>query len=305
MAAPPRVGSGAAAALLRWGGAASARGGPRLHSWSSLAAAPLPLACRAAEAHAQSTGRSSPGLAAALAAAGAAAGAVGFVHCPATACDEEPGTKDPAARAFFLRLQVVPFGVLGTRLMVDKSVRRTATAPDATTAILDSGGHGVPTKGGPKRAGGASKAIYTWVGIAEQESFPPDVSAAVIGNTDCKYHDYGEGRHVIHAYGPDLRKMPDAWDTAVEVLASTYCNILREFLDSGLPNLRLLPVSGGILVGQYQKQMPELTIAALRRGFLMLPVRQQAIIVGRHVDLCIFLEAELGEFEAVGRAACS
>merc|ERR1712061_639775 len=101
-----------------------------------------------------------------------------------------------------------------------------------------------------------------------------------------------------------MGKMPDAWEDAVASLAGAYRNILHEFAGSGLPALRMLPVSGGIFAGQYSNRMPELTMAALMLGFAQLPRKEQVAIVARRVDVCIFLEAELEEFEAAGQSSC-
>lgn len=231
-----------------------------------------------------------------IGAGGALCGSMGIntlAHCHAT---DQVEAED--VRLMMSKICVRPFGVLGTQMRQDKSVVQASSMPDGQTAIVDSGGHHVLNPGGPRRAGGAAKSIYKWIDIADDDGFPPDVVSTLRDKGDAKYHDYGQGRHVIHAFGPDLRKVPDAWDDAVAILGETYCSILREFVDSGLPVLRLLPVSGGIFAGTYIQRMPELTTAALQLGLAKLSAEKRALLMGRHVELCIFAEAEYADFDA-------
>lgn len=201
---------------------------------------------------------------------------------------------------FLVKLSLAPYGVLGTRLGCDKCVTHSGSSPSPEDVVVDSGGHQVPPPGSPKRAGGAAKAIYQWAGIGDQAEFPKDVFDAVKSERDCKYHDYGRGRHVLHAFGPDLRKMPSTdftWDEIVNLLADTYCNIFHEFVNSQRSVLRLLPVSGGIYAGEYHPRMAQLTMTAVRRGFEQLPHEKQRRLLSRQVELCIFMESEMSSFQ--------
>ena len=74
---------------------------------------------------------------------------------------------------------LTPFGVLGTRLLADKSIEQKGTAPDEQTAIVDVGGHHVTNPEGPSKALGAAKSIYQWVGIADAEAYDPEVVEAL------------------------------------------------------------------------------------------------------------------------------
>jgi O-acetyl-ADP-ribose deacetylase (regulator of RNase III) len=152
--------------------------------------------------------------------------------------------------------------------------------------------------GGPNGAGGAARAIYEFLGINNDSSFPESVVAAVKETGDAKWHAYND-KHVIHAAVPDLRKKAYTWEEAVDELAKAYTNILSEFAGSGLPTLRLLPVSGGIFSGPFSDRMPLLTAEALQKGIEDLPEEIQKAVSDRHLQLCIFMEKELEEFEKV------
>jgi len=200
------------------------------------------------------------------------------------------------AAAFVQAVKVLPYGVLGTQLRRDKSVVAVGDAPDELTAVLDSAGHGV-LAGGPKVAGGAAMAIYKWAGIDADATYAADVVAAVRRTGTAKYHSYA-GRQVIHVFGPDLRGLEAAHtDEALEQLAGAYSASLAEFAASGLPVLRLLPISGGILSGPFGRRMPGLTASALKCGFARLTAEQKVAVLARQVELCIFTEIEVDDFQ--------
>eukprot|EP00930_Biecheleria_cincta_P006761 TRINITY_DN107827_c0_g1_i1.p1 TRINITY_DN107827_c0_g1~~TRINITY_DN107827_c0_g1_i1.p1 ORF type:complete len:293 (+),score=44.05 TRINITY_DN107827_c0_g1_i1:49-927(+) len=212
-----------------------------------------------------------------------------------------PFTSKPdvaeVGNGFMAALSVVPHSILGSQMKQDKSIVQAGTEPDSMTAIVDAGGHHIPQSDCPSRAAGAAKSIYKWIGISNEESFPADVAGAVRQMGDAKYHMYEGGRHVIHVYGPDLRK-PCSDDDAVEALSRAYYNILKEFTSSDLQVLRLLPVSGGIMAGNFKARMPEITVAALRRGFAKLPKNDQDKLLGKSLQLCIFSEADAEAFRS-------
>lgn len=109
--------------------------------------------------------------------------------------------------------------------------------------------------------------------------------------------------------GPDFRKdfdpeaapgVPYTRKQAVEVLATSYKNTLQEFVVSGQPSLRLLPVSGGIHAGGFASEIPALTWDALELGFGQLGIGEQLAVQARQVELCVFAEMELPLFHAAG-----
>eukprot|EP01050_Picozoa_sp_SAG11_P010257 SAG11_NODE_1018_length_6160_cov_2.345818_1_plen_233_part_00 len=103
------------------------------------------------------------------------------------------------------KCRIVPYGVLG----VDTRGVRLAPEPDAQTAFVDPAGLHHIQGSGPAGAGGASGAIYTWLGIAANESFALPVKQAIVAPLQAKYHKYHgprSTRHCIHAVGPDLRR---------------------------------------------------------------------------------------------------
>lgn len=238
-----------------------------------------------------------------LAFMGATAAVAGFsgttVLCsPVQGSAPAEGHQD-AAQKFLSHVTVVPYGVLGTQLSKSKSFAQVEPLPNENTVIVDPAGLPyIQPPGGPKGAGGAAGSIYKWLGIANDDRFPSEVIRGVQQTGDAKYHAYGAEKHVIHAVGPDLRTRSYSWEEAVEELAAAYSNILREFAGCGLPTLRLLPVSGGIFAGPYSQQVPTLTLAALRQGFLLLPEPEQRRVLDRKVLLCIFAEAEVPGFLA-------
>ncbi|CAK0908928.1 unnamed protein product, partial [Prorocentrum cordatum] len=196
--------------------------------------------------------------------------------------------------AFVQAVKVVPYSVLGTQLRRDQSVVAVGDAPDELTAVLDSAGHGVLV-GGPKVAGGAAMAIYKWAGIDADVAYAEDVKAALRHAGTAKYHSYAS-RQVIHAFGPDLRVLEaEHVDEALQQLAGAYRASLTEFAASGLPALRLLPISGGTRAGPFGPRMPWLTADALKLGFARLPAEQ------RRAELCVFAEADADAFRGALR----
>ena len=223
----------------------------------------------------------------------------------------------PTALSFVQGIKTRPFGVLGQQMTLTKDFLTHAPEPAAVPGccFVDPAGlHHIQPPGGPSGAHGAAGAIYKSIGISNDASFPADVIEAVKKTGDAKYHGYakeatGETVHVIHAVGPDLRKdfdpegAPGVGFTraqGVEALGRAYKNILVEFLASGQPMLRLLPVSGGIFAGAFMDEIPALTWEALQAGFGQLSSEEQFSLTAKEVDMCIFAEKELPMFHASG-----
>lgn len=147
--------------------------------------------------------------------------------------------------------------------------------------------------------------------------------------------------HVVHVVGPDFRRLGAASSSegamggaaaeaeavvarhrswAVERLAECYTGILSEFTRSGQPELRLLPVSGGIFLGPFARDVAALTYEALAAGFAQLPLHARrglllpqpqarspaaesdapAVKRPKRIELCVFAEKEFADFKAAG-----
>jgi len=96
----------------------------------------------------------------------------------------------------------------------------------------------------------------------------------------------------------------------VAELAATYRNVLREFAEAasaeGGPSiLRLLPISGGIFAGPFQREIAPLTMDALAAAEATLdaPVRELLLSDKVDLELCIFMERELDDFVGAHAAA--
>mmetsp|Transcript_17298 Transcript_17298/g.69560 ORF Transcript_17298/g.69560 Transcript_17298/m.69560 type:complete len:370 (+) Transcript_17298:71-1180(+) len=116
------------------------------------------------------------------------------------------------AGSVWSKVRVVPYGVLGTQLATDspRSERRVGVAPDGETLVVDPCSARIVRRGRPSEAGGAAGAIYAFLGIDGDATFPADVVAAIAREGDVAYHRYGYpvSRHVVHAVGVDFRDRP-------------------------------------------------------------------------------------------------
>jgi hypothetical protein len=77
------------------------------------------------------------------------------------------------------RVSVVPYGVLGARLLATGAKHDVAKPPDSSAAIVDPAGLNYIQQGGPRGAGGASRDIYQFLGIQSDASFPHAVTESV------------------------------------------------------------------------------------------------------------------------------
>ena len=84
---------------------------------------------------------------------------------------------------------------------------------------------------GPAGARGASEAIYAWLGFEVRARFPYEVREKVTGIGDACWYQYGPGRQVIHAVGPQLSK--DTPNPVVE-LTVVYGNVFKQFAAYGV-----------------------------------------------------------------------
>lgn len=196
-----------------------------------------------------------------------------------------------------LSVNVVGYSVLGSKMTVGgQMVQDAASPPDANTAFVDPAGLSFIQEMGPGMAGGAAGAIYSFLGIRNDDAFPQPVRDAVKKATDAKFHTYGQ-RKCVHVVGPNFGEMDHCTrQDAVALLASAYKNILAEFAGSGLQTLRLLPVSGGIFAGPFTPELPQITAEALRKGFSDLPKGLQDKVLKNKLEMCIFMEKEFKSF---------
>ena len=203
-------------------------------------------------------------------------------------------------------MSVVDYGVLGTQLVHGPGVnrgdwfRRQACEPDSLIAIVDPAGLRFIQETSPFKAGGASGAIYKWLGIQKWKSFPTQVKYKIKAETlarlhayTCKgYENYGP-ISMIHVASPDFRTRPDTkHEEAVGALAQAYANVLSEFNHSGLRRLRLLPISSGTFSGRFQTELPALTAEVIQAAYRSLPLTVQATLETTSIELCIYDEFE-------------
>ena len=236
-----------------------------------------------------------------------------------SAPEAEPAAAAASAAASILpRIRVVEYGVLGTQLVPGSGIVKQAEPPDDFTAFVDPAGLPFIQRAGPGGAGGASGSIYEHIGIRDDDAFPEDVVAAIQNECEAAYHRYetedGGVHHCIHTVGPMLGYDKYSWEEAAEKLAGAYHNVLSQYIsfatsraEAGLPEgaavrLRLLPISGGIFAGEYQKRIAPLTLAALAQGLDRLSDEARALLEREEgapqVELCVFLAVELEAFRA-------
>jgi len=189
-------------------------------------------------------------------------------------------------------VSVVPFGVLGTGLQMSGEMATVAEEPGTDTVFVDPAG--LPfIKSSPGGAGGAAGALYAWLGITNDPSFPEPVVTAINKPLDAKFHAYG-AKKCVHVVGPNFSGGGVKREQAVDQLAKAYQALLVEFVASGLPNLRMLPVSGGIFAGEFISDFHTMTAEALQLGFAaMTPQQQQQVLLASRLDMCIFMEKDV------------
>jgi len=186
---------------------------------------------------------------------------------------------------------------MGLQLSLSKQQVVQAAFPSDDCAIVDPAGLSI-IKDGPSQAGGASKAVYQWLRIDSQPAFPQDVISS-LAPLLAKHHQYGS-KHCIHVIGPNFKDQPVDRDQAIDLLSQAYLQVFGEFIASGLGELRLSVISGGLYAGTFKgPQFPAMTQAALQKALLGLSEQNRQHIGARSVELCIFAEEELSDFQAV------
>eukprot|EP01062_Namystynia_karyoxenos_P054229 TRINITY_DN44499_c0_g1_i2.p2 TRINITY_DN44499_c0_g1~~TRINITY_DN44499_c0_g1_i2.p2 ORF type:complete len:246 (+),score=55.19 TRINITY_DN44499_c0_g1_i2:72-740(+) len=203
------------------------------------------------------------------------------------------------------RINVRPYGCLGeqnvTRQLPDRpgmrvpNVQRKASGPNARTAIVDPAGLYHIRGSGPDLAGAASRQIYDHIGLKIE--FPQEVQDAISETTQAKYHRYAGDNHVIHVAGPDLRQ------EGVSALAEAYKNVFQEFCKTNLKCLRLVPISGGVFLGDFRPELEQITVESLRQGYQMLTEEERHQLRQCTLDMCVYEETEFEGFRrAFGQA---
>jgi len=195
-----------------------------------------------------------------------------------------------------------------------------AGPPDAGIVFCDPAGLPFIQRTGPGGAGGASGAIYDFLGIRDDDAFPEPVREAVTAVGLAKHHAYpqeeGGPLHCIHTVGPNFNRRRDdgrqhSREEAQEELAAAYKNVLCEFHaaasgEGGPTQLRLLPISGGIFAGPFADEIAPLTMDALGAAAAELPPEVSAHILAPASPpllLCVFLRAGAQDRHGRGGAA--
>jgi len=225
------------------------------------------------------------------------------------------------AQAFLRSITAVPWGVLGEAMDVAAgtpwATKKAAPPPDANILIVDPASINVATDPDyrPADAGGAAGAVYRFLGIDSNSTFPPDVVSGLNGTADAVYKRYGypQALHVIHVIGPDFKAQPAITDDeAIASLAACYAAVLTRFAkDHPSDLLRLVPVSAGIYAGGFRERMAELTAAALRTATERIATEEPALLAelpphqGRKCELCLFDPREAASYAAALKAKCS
>lgn len=191
-----------------------------------------------------------------------------------------------------MRLAVRPYGVLGSFKTRSGAVNKVMPVPAPGFPFIDPAGLHHIQQHGPQDAAGASGQIYQFLGIQNDTQFPAAVRAAIQAPCQAKLHYYGQ-KACLHVVGPNFNGRDCSREQAVDELTAAYGALLRQFGQSRLGGLRLLPVSGGIFAGPFTPDLPELTCTALRRAFDRLPGDLQHIVSVARLDMCIFDESEL------------
>jgi hypothetical protein len=213
---------------------------------------------------------------------------------------------------FVRRVPAQPFGVLGMKL--DSSTSAVVEGgPDphcveSCCVVTTEGLNTIMLSGGPKQAcadhpAGSAAAVYTWLGIENNDAFEAAVCKALKATGDAKYLSYttrsvhgDDEAHIIHTVAPNLGKprgpFAPAWSRpdAVATLATAYKNVFLQFTDSEQSLLRLAPISGAHFAGAFLAEMPALTFEAMQVAFDQLNLEERGSLIVGEVHLCLFNE---------------
>jgi hypothetical protein len=211
-------------------------------------------------------------------------------------------------------IAIVPYSVLGTQLTKSSGIVQKAVVPGVHCMFVDPAGLQYIQNFGPHFAGGASGEIYHYIGISKDIQFPRAVRNEVKMVGDAYWHTYKGVFQCCHVVGPNFSTMtPEPSEkTALEVLTVVYTNIFRQFFRSNLLYLRLLPVSGGIYSGKFEKKMPTLTFMAIIQAVQKLKKNEYEYLMNAiahsqktglsAIEMCIFEENQLKDFQKVAKS---
>lgn len=238
-------------------------------------------------------------------------------------CAHSKGGKEPLAATLAKRVAVVNYGVLGKRLSGAGAEEDGAPAPDGETLFVDPCSVRFVRDPSlcPGGAGGASGAIYKFIGIDGDRGFPDDVVAQIAKEGDVAYHRYGypTSKHVLHCVGYDLRSYAarELGDLALSrevargLLSALYASLLTLAAKLGKKRLRLVPISSGIFAGPLARDMPGVTAEALldavdavcRESGPDVGIVRDYVEAVEGLELCVFKADECAVYAAAWRDA--
>ena len=227
--------------------------------------------------------------------------------------------KGTVPEQFLKALAVKPYGVLGEGMGASGKpweTKAVAAAPDKNTLIVDPASINIISPNytpSPADMGGAAGAIYRFLGITENENFPPDVIIGLrpgVGTAVYKRYGYPDAKHVVHVIGPDFKAAKATRQEAMDALTTTYLNVLRVARDEPRPLLRLLPISSGIYAGAWKSEMAEITADALVEAVERLHSENPKLAAealapsgAREVEMCVFDPKECKAYKRALAAA--
>ena len=197
-------------------------------------------------------------------------------------------------------IEVIPGGVLGDAVNAGKT-KEVWWKPEQYTLVVDPAGLRYIQQLGPSKASGASGAIYRWLDIHHNASFPTTVKNGLKDFFQALEFAYSSSKHILHVLGPDFNKDHKhlSREDAVEVLAQTYFNIWRSYIKSTCKNIRVPPLAGGINAGDWKQQIVQLTMDALLSSFKKLGGENRDKLVAKGImQLCIFDQSEHDQWAA-------
>ena len=230
----------------------------------------------------------------------------------------------------FEKIQIKPYSVLGTeKILIHKNGRHEyiinpvineilkvkpniAIVDPAGTEYISNGPCGKNVENafdGTVRAGGASKAIYNWLGICNTKTdytFSQKVRNAFLksdngGESIFEVYKIKEEKYtIIHTIGPDYSNttknnyttfLPDFTST----LSLAYENTLKQFILSInktdiVNTLRLLPISSSNFAGIYKENISQITMIALFNGINKLDTSEKQFLINTQIfiEMCVF-----------------
>jgi hypothetical protein len=236
--------------------------------------------------------------------------------CAPVLAERAKETDKNSPRSFLKYIEVKPYGVLGTQMQEkSKSVVERAPKPSDENEFAFVDPAGLPyIKNGPSGASGASGEIYKFLQIDKDRSFPNRVEQGINAPLMAVYHNYsdknentGSKFQCIHVVGPNFTERTDIGrDEALFELAVAYMSVLKECIELARKDtntFRLLPISGGIFLGKFADDISQMTAEAIQMAYSMLDISDIAQLKDTSLEMCIFMESQLKEFEEAFKKA--